>query len=74
MGRLIARVAVGLLFAGHGVQKVFGWFGGPGPEVATGIAGSALVIEAGKRTPAAQQTSPGAVQEPAADVPAAAHA
>jgi len=183
MGRLIARVAVGLLFAGHGVQKVFGWFGGPGPEgagqmmdsiglrpgrrnamlsgavetaggamlaagfltpvagaaltgnmvtaietvhrssgfwnqnggyefpltliaavaaivdggpgplsldealgidasgstwallsLATGVAGSALVIEAGKRTAGAQQTSPGAAPEPAADVPAAAHA
>jgi len=32
MGRLLARVAVGVLFAGHGVQKVFGWFGGPGPD------------------------------------------
>jgi putative oxidoreductase len=30
LGRLIARVAIGGLFAGHGTQKLFGWFGGPG--------------------------------------------
>jgi putative oxidoreductase len=32
LGRLIARVVVGGLFVGHGTQKLFGWFGGPGPE------------------------------------------
>jgi putative oxidoreductase len=31
-GRLIARLAIGGLFAGHGTQKLFGWFGGPGVE------------------------------------------
>jgi putative oxidoreductase len=31
-GRLIARVIDGGLFIGHGTQKLFGWFGGPGPE------------------------------------------
>jgi putative oxidoreductase len=30
LGRLIARVFVGGLFVGHGTQKWFGWFGGPG--------------------------------------------
>jgi putative oxidoreductase len=30
--RLLARLTVGLLFAGHGAQKLFGWFGGGGPE------------------------------------------
>ena len=30
LGRLIARVTIGGLFAGHGTQKLFGWFGGPG--------------------------------------------
>jgi putative oxidoreductase len=30
LGLLIARVVIGLTLAGHGVQKLFGWFGGPG--------------------------------------------
>jgi putative oxidoreductase len=30
VGRLIARITIGGLFAGHGTQKLFGWFGGPG--------------------------------------------
>jgi putative oxidoreductase len=32
IGRLIARVIVGTLFAGHGLQKLAGWFGGGGPD------------------------------------------
>jgi putative oxidoreductase len=27
---LLVRVVVGLLFVGHGLQKLLGWFGGPG--------------------------------------------
>ncbi len=30
MGLLLLRVAVGALLIGHGLQKVFGWWGGPG--------------------------------------------
>jgi len=30
IGRLAARVVIGGLFIGHGTQKLFGWFGGPG--------------------------------------------
>jgi putative oxidoreductase len=30
--RLLARATIGLLFTGHGTQKLFGWFGGGGPE------------------------------------------
>jgi putative oxidoreductase len=32
IGRLTARVVIGALFVGHGTQKLFGWFGGPGLE------------------------------------------
>ncbi len=32
VGRLIARLTIGGLFVGHGTQKLFGWFDGPGPE------------------------------------------
>ncbi len=27
---LILRLGIGLIMIGHGVQKLFGWFGGPG--------------------------------------------
>src|SRR5215213_2104902 len=30
IGRLAARVVIGGLFVGHGTQKLFGWFDGPG--------------------------------------------
>ena len=32
VGRAILRTIVGALFIGHGTQKLFGWFGGGGPE------------------------------------------
>jgi putative oxidoreductase len=35
-GFLIARLVLGLLMAGHGAQKLFGWFGGYGLEAVAG--------------------------------------
>lgn len=32
LGRLLLRTVIGGLFIGHGTQKLFGWFGGPGPD------------------------------------------
>ncbi|MEX2540255.1 MAG: DoxX family protein [Trueperaceae bacterium] len=37
---LVLRAVFGLLLAGHGAQKLFGWFGGPGFRGTTGWLGS----------------------------------
>jgi putative oxidoreductase len=39
LGLLIVRVVVGLLFVGHGTQKLFGWFGGHGLPATAGFFG-----------------------------------
>jgi putative oxidoreductase len=37
VGLLALRASAGLLLAGHGAQKLFGWFGGPGLEATAGF-------------------------------------
>ena len=40
LGALALRLVLGAVFLGHGAQKAFGAFGGPGFEGATGFVGS----------------------------------
>ncbi len=49
--RLLARVTIGLLFFGHGAQKLFGWFGGGGLE-GTGQGFESLGLRPGRRNAA----------------------
>lgn len=39
-GLLLLRVVVGATMFGHGAQKLFGWFGGHGPEGTKGMLGN----------------------------------
>ena len=48
LGRFLLRGVVGPLFVGHGTQKLFGWFGGHGPD-ATGGFFESLGLRPGKR-------------------------
>lgn len=45
---LLIRATLGLFMAGHGAQKLFGWFGGPGIEGTTGVMES-LGLKPGKQ-------------------------
>src|SRR6476659_1191525 len=56
LGRLILRVVIGALFAGHGTQKLFGWFGGHGLEGTAGFFES-LGLKPGKRNAVAAGVS-----------------
>lgn len=47
VGLLLVRAPAGLLLAAHGTQKLFGWFGGDGPE-ATGRGFESLGYSRGK--------------------------
>jgi putative oxidoreductase len=48
LGRVALRGIVGPLFVGHGTQKLFGWFGGHGPD-ATGGAFESMGLQPGRR-------------------------
>ena len=57
LGLLILRVVFGLTLTAHSVQKLFGWFGGPG------IAGTAQMMEQlGFRPPRLQAVMAGLVE------------
>jgi putative oxidoreductase len=47
-GKTLLRTVVGGLFIGHGTQKLFGWFGGHGPE-GTGDFFDSLGLRPGRR-------------------------
>jgi putative oxidoreductase len=48
LGRLLVRVTIGGTFFVHGTQKLFGWFGGYGPD-GTGQFFESLGLRPGKR-------------------------
>jgi putative oxidoreductase len=45
-GLLALRLVLGLVMAGHGAQKLFGWFGGGGPRGTAGMFGQHLRFRA----------------------------
>ena len=47
-GKLLGRLIIGGLFIGHGTQKLFGWFEGPGLDKTTGMMDS-LGLKPGRR-------------------------
>jgi putative oxidoreductase len=49
LGLTLLRVTVGATFFAHGAQKLFGWFGGHGPE-ATAQAFEGMGLRPGKRS------------------------
>jgi len=48
LGMTVLRVTVGGLFAGHGTQKLFGWFGGNGLEGTGGLFEDKLGLAPGR--------------------------
>jgi putative oxidoreductase len=53
---LVVRAVIGGLFVGHGAQKLFGWFGGHGPE-RTGQVFENVGVRPGRRNAIAAGTS-----------------
>src|SRR5215207_1139313 len=48
LGIPLLRIAAGVVFFAHGAQKLFGWFGGPGPD-AMGQGFEQMGLRPGKR-------------------------
>ena len=49
IGRFLLRATIGAIFVQHGTQKLFGWFGGGGPD-GTGQFFESLGLRPGRRT------------------------
>jgi putative oxidoreductase len=49
LGMTVLRITVGGLFVGHGTQKLFGWFGGEGPDATGGFFEQKLGMAPGKQ-------------------------
>lgn len=63
IARFLLRAVVGLFFIGHGTQKLFGWFGGPGLDQ-TGQGFEQVGLQPGRRHAAlagATETAGGAM-------------
>ena len=73
IGRVLARATIGGLFIGHGTQKLFGWFGGPGIDQTTGMMDSLELRPARRNVLAAgiAETAGGALLAAGALMPAA---
>ncbi|RBY77388.1 DoxX family protein [Blastococcus sp. TF02-09] len=74
MGRLLLRATLGAVFVVHGTQKLFGWFGGYGPD-GTGQFFESLGLRPGRRNAllaGATETGSGVLLAAGAATPAAA--
>ena len=56
IGRFLPRVTVGGIFLEHGTQKLFGWFGGHGPD-GTGQFFESIGLQPGRRNAIAAGTA-----------------
>ena len=56
LGRILLRATVGAIFVEHGTQKLFGWFGGHGPD-GTGQFFESVGLRPGKRNAIAAGTA-----------------